>query len=389
MWNNFEDAVDDIKRANPIEDVVKDLGHKFERDSGKYRRVPHTGGLVINTAKQNFFWAEKGWNGDVVTLVEKEKGWEFRSAVEWLADRAGLDRPGWGKMDDQAVKAHRLKLSIFEISQQLFVKWLWEDEVALDYLRKRGFSDEVIRISGMGFSGRKTDAQYNEMRGQLGMYEIDPASPAAVGVLGYRGDVAAWSKKYNVDVSEHDWVQWGQVSGLMGRPGIIYAHQWAGRTIYFTRRNLPGYDTFEDAEGKTKEIKSYNVPKCLAGVRQPYFNHVYRADAEDCVIVEGPADAETFGVWGLAAVALCGVHAEDEGIQSLKARLKSHKKKYLLLDDDPTGRAKRERVAQAIGPLVRLVDWSDMEPGEGPIIAEVEEVEDLAETQKDGENTDE
>jgi 5S rRNA maturation endonuclease (ribonuclease M5) len=175
----------------------------------------------------------------------------------------------------------------------------------------------------------------------------------------------------------------------MGRPGIIYAHQWAGRTIYFTRRNLPGYDTFEDAEGKTKEIKSYNVPKCLAGVRQPYFNHVYRADAEDCVIVEGPADAETFGVWGLAAVALCGVHAEDEGIQSLKARLKSHKKKYLLLDDDPTGRAKRERVAQAIGPLVRLVDWSDMEPGEGQIIAEVEEVEDLAETQKDGENTDE
>jgi DNA primase len=389
MYSNFDDVIEDIKRANPIEDVVKDLGHKFERDAGKYRRVPHTGGLVINTAKQNFFWAEKGWNGDVVTLVEKEKGWDFRATVEWLADRAGLDRPAWAKMDDKAVKAHRLKLSIFEIAHQLFVKWLWDDEEALTYLRRRGFTDEVIRLSGMGFSGRKTDAQFNEMRGELGMYEVDLASPAAVGILGYKGDVAAWAQKYSVDVSEHDWVKWSQVSGMMGRPGIIYAHQWGGRVIYFTRRNLPGFDTFEDDEGKTKEIKSYNVPKCLAGNRQPYFNHIYRADAAECAIVEGPADAETFGMWGMAAVALCGVHAEDEGIASLKSRLKGHKKKFLLLDDDKTGRAKRERVAQAIDPLVRLVDWSDMQPIEEATPAEEEMAGAVDETLKVGESIDE
>jgi len=361
MWNNFEDAVDDIKRANPIEEVVKDLGHKFEREAGKYRRVPHTGGLVVNVAKQNFFWAEKGWSGDVITLVEKEKGYEFRAAVEWLADRAGLDRPGWGKMDDKAVKAQRLKLTVFEIAHQLFVKWLWDDEEALTYLRKRGFSDEVIRESGMGFSGRKMDAQFNEMRQQFSMYEIDAAAPAAVSMTGYRGDVTAWAARYGVDISEHDWAKWGQVSGMMGRPGIVYAHQWGGRVIYFTRRNLPGHDTYETDDGQTKELKSYNVPKCLGGLRQPYFNHVYRSDAEEVVIVEGPADAESFGMWGLAAVALCGVHAEDEGISSLKARLKGHKKQFLFLDDDKTGRKQRERVAQALGPLVRLVDWANMD----------------------------
>jgi DNA primase len=389
MYTNFDDVIDDIKRANPIEDVVKDLGHKFERDTGKYRRVPHTGGLVINTAKQNFFWAEKGWNGDVVTLVEKEKGWDFRATVEWLADRAGLDRPGWAKMDDKAVKAHRLKLSIFEIAHQLFVKWLWDDEEAITYLRKRSFTDEVILASGMGFSGRKTDEQFKEMRGQFSMYEIDPASPAAVAILGYRGDVAAWAQKYSVDVNEHDWVKWGQVSGMMGKPGIVYAHQWGGRVIYFTRRNLPGFDTFEDDEGKLKENKSYNVPKCLTGNRQPYFNHVYRSDAEECVIVEGPADAETFGMWGLSSVALCGVHAEDEGIASLKSSLRGHKKKYLLLDDDKAGRSKRERVAQAIGPLTRLVDWSDMEPCEGSTNDEEEAAEDLAENLSIGESVNE
>lgn len=377
---NFDEVIENIKRANPIEDVVKDLGHKFEKDAGKYRRVPHSGGLVVNVHKQNFFWAEKGWNGDVISLVEKEKGYEFRTAVDWLADRAQMDRPAWVKMDDKAIKAYRAKLSVFEIAQQLFVKWLWDDEEALTYLRGRGFDDEIIRKSGMGFSGRKTDAQYKEMRDQLGMYEIDVTSPAAVAMLGYKGDVTAWGQKYSIDVSGENWGQWNSISGMMGRPGIVYAHTWGGRVIYFSRRNLPGHDTYTDDEGNEKKIKNFNPPEKLVGTRQPYFNHVYRADAPEVVIVEGPADAETFGVWGYSAVALCGVHAEDEGIASLKSRLKNHKKKYLLLDDDATGAKKRDRVAQAIDPLTRMVSWADLgvedeakpesEAGEGDAVNE-------------------
>jgi len=357
---NFDEIIEEIKRANPIEDVVKDLGHTFEREAGKYRRVPHVGGLVINVHKQNFFWAEKGWNGDVISLVEKEKGYEFRTAVEFLADRAGLERPAWVKMDDKSLKAHRTKLSVFEIAHQLFVKWLWDDEAALAYLRGRGFGDKLILDSGMGFSGRKTDAQYKELQDQLGMYEIDPTAPAAVAVMGYKGDVTAWGAKYNVDVTGENWLKWGSISGMMGRPGIVYAHSWGGRAVYFSRRNLPGFDHYQDDDGNEKQIKNYNPPEKLVGNRQPYFNSVYRSDSPECVIVEGPADAETFAAWSYPAAALCGVHAEDEGIASLKSRLKGHKKLYLLLDDDQTGRKKRERVAQAISPLVRLVSWSDL-----------------------------
>jgi hypothetical protein len=345
---NLDDIIEQIKRANPIEEVAKDLGFKFEREGGKYRRVPHSGGLVVNTAKQRFFWAEKGWNGDVIALVEKERGWEFKTAAEWLADRAGIPRPGWGQMDDAALKASRIRLSVFEVAHKLFVEWLWADKEAIAYLRGRGFSDELIRASGMGFSGRRSDAQIKEMRQQFGLYGADCASAAAVAILGFQGDVRSWARDQRIDLSENgDWYERGWVAGMMGTPGIVYAHQWAGRVVYFSRRNLPGHD----------DVKSFNPAKCLVGVRQPYFNHVYRSDAEECAVVEGPADAETFASWGMSAAALCGVSVDDEGIGGLKGRLRGHKKIYLALDDDPAGRQKRELVAETLGPLTRIVDW--------------------------------
>lgn len=360
--SNLEDVIEQIRQANAIEEVAKDLGFKFEREGGKYRRAAHSGGLVLNTGKQRFFWVERAWNGDVFELVGKEKGFDFKAAAEWLADRAGLPRPGWAQTDPRAMASHRARLSTFDAAQHLFAAWLLKDKEALGYVRGRGFSDEVIRESGMGFSGRKSPAEFKEMRGEFSLYGIDPESAAAVAILGFKGDVAGWARAQGVDLSGYeDWISNGWISGMMGRPGVVYAHQWAGRVIYFSRRNLPGED----------QVKSFNPGKPLAGVRQPYFNRLYRADAEECAVVEGPADAETWGVWGFAAVALCGVHADDEGIASLKGRLKGHKKLFLNLDADEVGLKKREQVASALGPLTRIVDWGDL-TGQDPSAAEAE-----------------
>jgi DNA primase len=184
------------------------------------------------------------------------------------------------------------------------------------------------------------------------MYEIDATAPAAVAMTGYRGDVMAWGAKNGISVEDEKWVEWNMIPGVMGKPGIVYAHHWGGRVVYFSRRNLPGFDD---------EVKNFNPPDKLVGKRQPYFNSCYRSDSEDVVIVEGPADAESFTIWEISGVALCGVSIQDEGIASLKSRLKRHKRKYLLLDADKAGRSSHERVAQAIDPLVRLGDWSNLE----------------------------
>jgi len=179
-------------------------------------------------------------------------------------------------------------------------------------------------------------------------------------------DVAAWADKWGIDRNDktsgwsRSWEEKGNIHGLMTTPGIIYAHQWGGRVTYMTRRNMPGNDFFLREDGTKKPWKSHNPQLCLIGNRQPYFNSVYRPDADDVVIVEGPADAETFAMWGLAAVALCGVSADDEGIRALQGLLKRNKRLYLALDDDETGNKRREKVAMVFGALIRMVDWASM-----------------------------
>jgi hypothetical protein len=362
--DNFGDVVQRIKDANPIEEVLADCGYKFEKEGGKYWRVAHAGGLVVNIVKQRFFWAAKGWNGDAVEFLMQERGWEFKTAVDWLADRASLERPNWGKTDEGALKSYRLRLSVFEIAQTLFQEWLWADAEALAYVRGRGFTDDLIRNSGMGFSGRKTPEQFDQMRKQFDLYGIAHDCPQAVTILGFIGDVAAWADKCGLDRTSKDWDKsWEtkkRLHGMMITPGIVYAHQWGGRVVYLSRRQLPGHDVIHEADGKERKWKSFNPQLLFVGTRHPYFNSAYRPDADDCVLVEGPADAETFAQWGVAAVALCGVSVDDDGIGALKGMLKRHKRLFLALDDDDAGEKKREKVALAFGALIRVADWSKM-----------------------------
>jgi hypothetical protein len=340
-----------------------ELGLKFEHGNGRYRRVPHSGGMIVNVGKQRFFNATAGTNGDVVELVRIVKGWEFKTAAEWLARRANVEMPNWGRMSDDAIKSFRFKVNVFEIAHSLFQEWLWEDPAALEYVRGRGFSDDVIKEAEYGFSGRRTDKQLSEMKKQFDLFGIKHDAPVAVTILGYKGNVAKWADLWGVDRKSKDWdSKWednGRLHGMMITPGIVYAHRWAGQVNYLSRRQLPGFEFGDDKKGK-----SFNPQRVLVGGREPYFNYVYKGDDENCVIVEGPADADSWGVWGHSAVALCGVNADDEGMASLKSRLKRHKKLYIGLDTDEAGMAKREKVAAFFGPMSRILDYECVNPSE-------------------------
>jgi hypothetical protein len=96
---------------------------------------------------------------------------------------------------------------------------------------------------------------------------------------------------------------------------LVYVHLEKGRLTYLSGRSI---------EGK----KHYNPPRDSIGERQPYYNHLYTPAAEQVVIVEGQADAITFGEWGIAAVALGGMQAADE----LLKQLRTHPRLFVALD---------------------------------------------------------
>lgn len=125
-----------------------------------------------------------------------------------------------------------------------------------------------------------------------------------------------------------------------------------------TARNILGADVND--EGKV--IKSWNMPKALMGERMLYFNHAYRGNAEEVVLVEGQADAVTLGQWGYAAIAWAGTGWKDhEGL--LRELGKRHKRITLGLDADEAGwkalEGEREDwpLARVLGPMARVIRW--------------------------------
>jgi DNA primase len=366
MAINFDDFIEQVRDANPIEDVLEESGIKL-RGHGRLRTAAQHDSLKVRTDMGRAFWYSKNWNGDVFAWIMSEKGCDFMQAVEILARRAHLDMPRFAQVNESEVKRLRATTDVFSVAATVFHRWLEADKEALDYAHSRAWTDHTIKESLLGFSGRKTAEQIHDMKGEFSLYGIDPCSPAAVAVLGMEGDVGSWAVQQGIrDDQEYDlkWSENGRIHGLMDTPGLIYVHQFQGGVKYLSRRQLPGFDKIK-SDGKQRDWKSFNPYKLLAGPKQPYFNQVHRMDRA-LVCVEGQGDAISYGQVGQGAMAFCGLMGDTstmatedaERIRKLTAYINKHPAVYLSLDEDEAGQKAVKLAARLLGPKVQIVRMS-------------------------------
>jgi hypothetical protein len=361
MADDFREFIEQVKGANAIEDVIEASGaeYKLQRKRGNYLRGESHDSLVVRVDEQYYVWNEKGEKGDVFNWLEARNKWDFWTSLKWLAERKKIDLPLKMQKNDspKARASYRIKGNVFGIAQRMMAKWLWEDKDALGYVRGRGWTDETIKRAGLGFSGRLIADQLAELKGEISMYEIDPASPAAAAILGYRGDVRAWGKRWNIDVQQN-WIEWGVIPGLVGRTRLVYPHWVGGRVQYMSARNILGAEI--NKENRT--IKSYNLASAMVGHRQVYYNHEYGRRADEVVCVEGQADAITLGQWGIPAMAIVGINWDDH-LEILAELRKRHKTIYIGLDSDQAGlnaligKDRSWHLGRVLGSMARVVRW--------------------------------
>ena len=113
---------------------------------------------------------------------------------------------------------------------------------------------------------------------------------------------------------------------------LVYIHLEQGRLVYLSGRSITGK-------------QHYNPPREILGERRPYANHLYSADAEQVALVEGQADAITFGEWGIPALAIAGMHISDD----LLAALRQHRRVFVTLDNTPEALGKSREIACKLG----------------------------------------
>jgi len=372
--------IDDIKaRVDLIELIQQDAGVKLRR-AGKnwmgfcpFHSNTHTPSLVVfpDSGTWHCFGSCNEGGTVIDWVMKKNAGYDVKEAIKDLAQRANI---ALGDMDGPEFKqrlAVRAREDALQIAARVFSWWLLgkkdvdgnvvygPDEEALTYARSRGWSDETIAVSRLGFSGRATAAQVKEMKGEFDLHGIKHDSPDAVMVLGYRGGVGEWAQIHGLDPTSF---KERAVHGLMDKPGLVYAHKMNGRIAYLSRRQLPGHDVIRQATGEETEWKSFNPYAALAGDKVPFFNHMHLRDRGRIVIVEGQGDAITLAQWGIPAMALNG-----SAWKSLEDTLKTLKEKYETIffatdADTPgeeivMGKKNDFPLTTAFGPMLWIARW--------------------------------
>ena len=284
-----------IRSRNPIEDVIAEK-FPLKKSGSRFVGVEHDS-LVVTPANGFYFWNSRGEHGDVFDFVGRNhlnygSGWNnrdpqhFMEAVEHLARRAGISIERGTDFRQTAAWSER------QLVQRL-QDTLLITPPALSYATKRrGWDMQTIRLAKLGFMP---------------------------------SDKRPLLEGLNLSDS------WRSIIHKFPAELLVYIHLDKGRLTYLSGRSI---------EGK----KHYNPPRDLLGEKQPYRNHLYHGEVEGVVLVEGQADAITFGMWDIPAIAIAGMTVNDTLLESLRR----HRRVFIALDNTDEARAKSFEIARQL-----------------------------------------
>ena len=188
-----DEFVAELKSRNPIADVigsyvpVKKMGRNLKCKCPFHNESDAS--FVIYNDTQSFYCFGCQAAGDVITFVRKIENLDYISAIQILADRAGIKVPQQNKRDLQAQSDRKKIVLINKIAARFFYDQLSTNEgkAALEYLKKRKINPHTINRFGLGYSPDSWDKLTNYLLGKK--FTKDELVKAAVCVKGKNGKV--------------------------------------------------------------------------------------------------------------------------------------------------------------------------------------------------------
>ena len=88
-----------------------------------------------------------GEGGDIISFTMKVNNMDFKSAIEELANMAGMKMPEYKPRNPDVVKREESLFDVCERAAQTYCEKLFTPDGAhaLEYVRGRGFTDEMIK----------------------------------------------------------------------------------------------------------------------------------------------------------------------------------------------------------------------------------------------------
>jgi len=263
-----------------------------------------------------------GESGDIISFTMKVNNIDFKEAIEELANMAGMKMPEYKPRDPRVVQREESLFDICEKAAQTYAEKLFTDEGAhaLNYIRKRGFTDDMIKKYRIGYAPKNNIIanKYADSkhlidsglcrRGDFGMYDFF-RDKLMFPLFNAKGNIVAFSGR-SLDGSEPKYMNTSDTD------------------IFHKRKTVFGLNFARDA--------------------------IHRANRS--IVVEGQIDAIKMQCNGFGeTVAPLGTALTEDHIALL---CKSNRNITFCFDGDGAGQKAAARACSIVMPFVR--DTSDI-----------------------------
>ncbi len=324
--HNYSNFTDELRARLSVVDVVGRVVPLTRKGQNYWGCCPFhnekTPSFSVNEEKGFYHCFGCGEHGDIISFTMKHNNMDFRAAITELANMAGLKMPDYKPRDPNVVRREDALFDICERAAQTYAEKLFTPDAAhaLDYVRRRGFTDDMIKKYRIGYAP-KNNIIANKFaeskflipsglcrRGDYGMYDFF-RDKLMFPIFNAHGKIVAFSGR-SLDGSEPKYINTTDTD------------------IFHKRQTVFGLNFARDA--------------------------IHRANRS--IVVEGQIDAIKMQVNGFAeTVAPLGTALTEDHIALL---CKSNRNITFCFDGDAAGQKAAARACNIVLPFIR--DTSDV-----------------------------
>lgn len=267
----------------------------------------HSPSMSVSEEKQIYKCFACGNTGNVFTFVEKYEDVSFLDAVMIVAEKCGISIDK-SLIKNNKVVSNKEEFEIMNLAEKFYQNNLKTEfgTTALDYLNKRGISEEFIKEFGIGLSLDNSNTLYNLLLKK----KYNVGKLLDVGIINQSDD--RYYDMFTRRITFPLWDKDGNVVGFSAR-------------IYRGEKDTSKYVNSRESKLFKKGETLYNYHRARDFVKLE----------KSVIVVEGFMDAIRLFVGGVKnVVALQGTALTKEQISLLK---KLHSKVILCLDNDSAG----------------------------------------------------
>jgi len=323
--NNFND---ELRQRLSIVDVVGRRVPLVKKGQNYWGCCPFhnekTASFSVNEQKGFYHCFGCGEHGDIISFVMKSQNMGYIDAIKELATQAGLKLPDYKPKTPEQQAREISYFEIMESAAKTFSEKLYDEtgRAALEYIRGRGFTDDVIKKYRIGFAQKN-----NLLSAKFGNQK--EANVIATGLV-RRGDYGL-----------HDFFR----DRLMFP--IFNIH---GQIVAFSGRSMDGS---EPKYINTSDTELFHKRQTIFGLNFAR-DAIYKANRS--IVVEGQIDTIQMQTHGFGeTVAPLGTALTEDHLQIL---CKSNRNITFCFDGDTAGQKAAARAAGLIMPFLR--DNSDV-----------------------------